>query len=55
MNSGVLVPAVKLAAVAGVVAAAAIVAWAPAAVDLGVVVAGAVSWCLWLERHPPAA
>jgi hypothetical protein len=41
----------RYAAAMGLVA---LVARAPAIVALGLAILSAVSWCIWLERHPPA-
>lgn len=46
----------RIAIMSGLVALVAVVGWlvaiAPAVVGSGLAVAAAVSWCIWLERHP---
>lgn len=42
------------AAVALAGAAAALFVWQPAWASFGLAIAAAVSWALWVERHPPA-
>ena len=46
----------RIAVIGGLMALVAVVGWfvaiAPAVVGFGLAVAAAVSWCIWLERHP---
>jgi hypothetical protein len=37
---------------AGIIVTIGIMIWMPAYVSFAVSVAGAVCWCIWLERHP---
>jgi hypothetical protein len=37
---------------AGTIATIGVMVWVPAYVSFAIAVAGAVSWCIWLERHP---
>ena len=46
----------RIAIMSGLMALVAVLGWfvaiAPAVVGFGLAVAAAVSWCIWLERHP---